>query len=155
MRSRALPQFCLILRGPAGAGKSTLARSIQEAFPQKVAVIDTDIFSWQIVPGEDDKELVYENIVSLASSYLRRGHSLIVEGLIISAEERGALEELRPFARSRGAFVADFTAPCHSVWRWRGAAIGRRASLPGSSSAGDTTPSATARRWQRRRSNST
>ena len=105
---KRVPQFCIVLRGPAGAGKSTLARAVQQGLSQKVAAIDTDIFNWQIVPGEDDKELVYENIRVLAEKYLEHGSSVIVEGLIITSEERGTIAELRQLALSRGVVFIDF-----------------------------------------------
>ena len=107
-KRQLVPQFCIILRGPAGAGKSRLAGEIQQDLSQKVAVIDTDIFNWQIVPGEDDKKLVYNNVLVLASNYLARGYGVIVEGLIITLEERGAIEKLRQIAESRRAAFIDF-----------------------------------------------
>ena len=103
-----VPQFCIILRGPAGSGKSTLAREIQRRCPSKTAVIDTDIFNWSIVPGEDNKAVVYENVVALTTNYLRRSYNVIIEGLIISSEEQGALEYVRKMAAERGATGADF-----------------------------------------------
>ena len=102
------PQFCIILRGPAGFGKSTLAKEIQRRCRSKTAVIDTDIFNWSIVPGEDDKAVVYENVVTLASNYLRRSYNVIIEGLIISSEEQGALEQVRKLAAERRAVGLDF-----------------------------------------------
>ncbi len=103
-----VPQFCVILRGPAGSGKSTLAREIQRRCRSKTAVIDTDLFNWSIVPGEDDKAVVYENVVSLSSNYLRRNYNVIIEGLIVSSEEQGALEQVRKLATERRAIVVDF-----------------------------------------------
>ena len=102
------PQFCIILRGPAGSGKSTLAREIQRRCSTKTAVIDTDLFNWSIVPGEDDKAVVYENVVALSLNYLRRGYNVIIEGLIIASEEQGALGQVRKLAAERRAFVTDF-----------------------------------------------
>ncbi len=102
------PQFCIILRGPAGAGKSALAREIQARCSSKTAVIGTDLFNWTIVPGEDDKAAVYENVVALATNYLHRGYSVIIEGLIISSEERGALEAVHQIAEAEGVPVVEF-----------------------------------------------
>ncbi len=108
---RRVPQFCIVFRGPAGAGKSTLAETVQRELSQKVAAIDTDIFNWRIVPGEDDKEVVYENVVTLAANYLRRGYSVVIEGLIITSEEMGAISTLRELATAGGATFLDFY--CH------------------------------------------
>ena len=102
------PQFLVVLRGPAGVGKTTLAKSVQATAAQRVATIDTDLFNWDIVPGEPDKALVYHNLVMLAESYLRSRYSVIISGLILSSEEAGAMQKLRRFAASRGVIFLDF-----------------------------------------------
>ncbi len=106
--TRTYPQFLVVLRGPAGVGKTTLAKSVQATAAQRVATIDTDLFNWEIVPGEPDKALVYRNLVMLAESYLRSHHSVIISGLILSSEEAGAMQKLRRFAASRGVIFLDF-----------------------------------------------
>ena len=60
------------------------------------------------MPGEDDKAVVYENVVTLASNYLRRNYNVIIEGLIISSEEQGVLEQVRKLAAERRAVGLDF-----------------------------------------------
>ena len=102
------PQFLMVLRGPAGVGKTTLAKSVQTTADQRVAAIDTDLFNWEIVPGEPDKALVYRNLVMLAENYLRSRYSVIISGLVISSEEAGAMQKLRRFAASRGVIFLDF-----------------------------------------------
>ena len=106
--TRTYPQFLVVLRGPAGVGKTTLAKSVQAAADQRIATIDTDLFNWEIVPGEPDKALVYRNLVMLAESYLRSRYSVIISGLILSSEEAGAMQKLRRFAASRGVIFLDF-----------------------------------------------
>ena len=106
--TRTYPQFLIVLRGPAGVGKTTLAKSVQAAADQRVATIDTDLFNWEIVPGEPDKALVYRNLAMLAESYLRSRYSVIISGLILSSEEAGAVHKLRRFAASRGVICLDF-----------------------------------------------
>lgn len=101
-------QFLVVLRGPAGAGKSTLARAIQRAIKTKTAVIDTDIFNWQIRPGEDNKTVVYDNVAVITANYLRYGYNVIVEGLIITTEERGGIQRLRGLAALHRAIFLDF-----------------------------------------------
>ena len=105
---RTSPQFLVVLRGPAGVGKTTLAKSVQAAAAQRVATIDTDLFNWEVVPGEPDKALVYRNLVMLAENYLRCRYSVIISGLILSSEEAGAMQKLRRFAASRGVIFLDF-----------------------------------------------
>jgi predicted kinase len=98
----------IVLRGPAGAGKTTLARSVQAEADRLTAVIDTDIFNWEIVPGESNKELVFRNVVMLAENYLRYGYDVIVCGLIVTSEELGAMDRLRKLALIHNAVFADF-----------------------------------------------
>ena len=106
--TRTYPQFLVVLRGPAGVGKTTLAKSVQATADQRVATIDTDLFNWEIVPGESDKALVYRNLVMLAENYLRSRYSVIISGLVISSEEAGAMQKLRRFAASRSVIFLDF-----------------------------------------------
>lgn len=44
----------------------------------RVAVVDTDLFQWEIVPGEPDKRLVFSNVLLLAHNYLRHGYDLVL-----------------------------------------------------------------------------
>lgn len=118
--TRTYPQFLVVLRGPAGVGKTTLAKSVQATAAQRLATIDTDLFNWEIVPGEPDKALVYRNLVMLAESYLRSHYSVIISGLILSSEEAGAMQKLRRFAASRSVIFLDFYC-----WAARGVVIRR------------------------------
>ena len=101
-------QFLVVLRGPPGAGKTSLSKSIREAIDPHIAMIDTDIFNWHIVPGEDNKQLVYQNVLSLAENYLQAYYSVIVSGFILTDEENGYIEKLASLASSNGAFFKDF-----------------------------------------------
>jgi len=83
------------LRGPAGAGKSSLAEALRQELGYPAAAIDTDLFNWTIVPGESNKRVVYDNLCLLAESYLRYGYDVVISGLILTYEEQGALASLR------------------------------------------------------------
>lgn len=109
----------MVLRGPAGVGKSTLAAAVRDALGYPTAVIDTDMFNWTIVPGESNKRVVYDNVLLLAESYLRYGYDLVVSGLILSSEERGAIAALRAKAQLLGHGCWDFccTAPLDVTFR--------------------------------------
>ena len=112
--SSLYPQFLIILRGPAGAGKSTLAKVIQSTIntasttDRIVATIDTDLFNWEIVPGESNKALVFKNLSTLSQNYLLAGYSVIISGLIITTEELGALGKLRQYVIDRQIAFIDF-----------------------------------------------
>ncbi|WP_129668043.1 AAA family ATPase [Phytoactinopolyspora endophytica] len=107
MRERML----VVLRGPAGAGKSALAEALRDRLGYPAAAIDTDMFNWTTVPGESNKQVVYDNVCLLAESYLRHGYDVVLSGLIFSFEERGALASLRARGRLLGWSYWDFY--CH------------------------------------------
>ena len=118
-----VPQFCIILRGPAGAGKSVLAHEVQERCTTKTALIDTDIFNWTIVPGEDDKAVVYENRIESFG---------IAECLILLALVADQLSKVHCATDScRGRPVPA------SSWRRLTRVVHQRGSLAGQASASD------------------
>lgn len=112
MPKEDLGQFLIILRGPAGSGKTSLAKDIQDRVGEGLAVIDTDIFSWQVVPGEPNKRLVFGNIAMLAENYLQWDRNVVISGLILTAEEAGTIERLRKFCIDKGTRFRDFY--CHA-----------------------------------------
>ncbi|MFO7898999.1 MAG: AAA family ATPase [Planctomycetota bacterium] len=83
----------LILRGRPGAGKSTVAKTIQKKLsPQKVAIFTPDYFYWQVYPGEDNKHLVNKVLNFAIQEYLNEGYFVILEG-ILPQDENGELFE--------------------------------------------------------------
>lgn len=102
----------IVLRGPAGVGKSTLAEALRDALGYPTAAIDTDLFNWTIVPGEPNKRVVYDSLGLLAESYLRYDYDVVISGLILTDEEHGALASLRAKADLLGGSYWDFY--CHA-----------------------------------------
>ncbi len=75
----------VVVRGPTLAGKTTVARLLAERLPGKTAVISQDDLWWRAIVGHDDDaaaeaELVYRQMRLLASSYLRGGYGIVVDG---------------------------------------------------------------------------
>jgi predicted kinase len=103
----------VVLRGPAGVGKSTLAAALRDTLGYPTAAIDTDLFNWAIVPGESNKQVVYDNLGLLAESYLRYDYDVVISGLILTAEERGALASLRAKAGLLGGSYTEVY--CHAT----------------------------------------
>jgi predicted kinase len=101
----------VVLRGPAGAGKSTLAAALRDRLGYPTAAIDTDLFNWTMVPGELNKRVVYDNLCLLTESYLRYGYDVVLSGLILTDEEQGALAALRAKAEMLRGSYWDFY--CH------------------------------------------
>jgi len=82
----------IIIRGPSGSGKSTLARGIQLNLERKTAIFCPDYFYWDVCGGEDTNSfIVYESLYRLSDLYLSQQYHVILEGILSSREEEGAL----------------------------------------------------------------
>jgi thymidylate kinase len=81
----------IIIRGPGGAGKSTVAEHLAELLREtrKVAVIGSDTFYWGISGVEKDEDLVYEGMARLAEMYLQYKYDVIIEGILSSKDNEG------------------------------------------------------------------
>lgn len=88
----------IVLRGPAGAGKSTLAIAIQQALGYPTAHLDTDVLNWQFVPGELNKYVVFDVLQQITNTYLAHGYHVVIAGTIPTNEEAGALAAVRASA---------------------------------------------------------
>ena len=89
----------IVLRGPAGVGKSTLATAVQQALGYPTAHLDTDVLNWQFVPGEPNKHVVFEVLQQITATYLANGYHVVIAGTIPTTEEAGALDSIRTAAR--------------------------------------------------------
>ncbi len=74
----------VVIRGPALAGKSTIARSLAERLPGKSALISQDDLSERLIARHDDDfaaetELVYRQMKLLSASYIRAGYHVAVD----------------------------------------------------------------------------
>ena len=98
----------IVLRGPGGAGKTTLGEGLRSALGYPSALIDTDMFNWMTVPGESNKRVVFDAVRSLAEVYIRNGYNVIVCGLILTDEDRGGVELLASASRFYGHSFDDF-----------------------------------------------
>ena len=86
----------ILVRGPALAGKTALARALAEALAaggRKVARISQDDLWSRWIAGHDDDlaneaELIYRQIKLLAASYVRGGYHVIVDAAF-AAERDG------------------------------------------------------------------
>lgn len=90
----------LILRGRPGAGKSTVAKAIQEELkPQKVAIFTPDYFYWQVYPGEGNQSLVNRVLNYAIQEYLKEGYFVILEGILPKNENGELFHWLREFCQ--------------------------------------------------------
>ena len=77
--------YVVVVRGPALAGKTAVARRLAERLPGKVALLSQDELQsrWIVGHGDDfaaEAELVYRQIKLLAASYVRGGYHIVIEG---------------------------------------------------------------------------
>lgn len=75
----------VVVRGPALAGKSTVARRLAERLPGKTALVSQDDLASRWIVGHDadfaaEAELVYRQIKLLAASYARGGYHIVIHG---------------------------------------------------------------------------
>ena len=86
----------IVLRGPAGAGKSTLALAVQRALGYPTAHLDTDVLNWQFVPGEPNKYVVFNVLQQITSTYLAHGYHVVIAGTSRLAKRQGRSLPSRP-----------------------------------------------------------
>ncbi len=80
-----------IFRGLPGTGKSFLVRRLLEARPDML-VLSRDAFRAAIVPcpsfSEPEKELIDDLILEASLFLLRRGRSVVIDGMALSSSRR-------------------------------------------------------------------
>ena len=81
-----MKQQLIIIRGPPGIGKTTIAKELAKKLPNNVAVIDSDILRWDFIPKKtktfNDHKVVYKSLFDLTKNYLDNGLNVIVEGIL-------------------------------------------------------------------------
>ena len=82
----------VVLRGPSGAGKTTVARAVADATTRAVAVVDRDeyMFMFNRWPDAPDQELIRLMILFC----LDRGIDVVFEGNFKAETHRALLEDL-------------------------------------------------------------
>lgn len=90
----------VILRGRPGAGKSTIAKQIQEQVTKvKVAIFSPDYFYWQVCPGEGNNHLVNQVLNYAIQKYLKAGYFVILEGILPAEENKELFNWLQSYCK--------------------------------------------------------
>jgi predicted kinase len=109
--------YLLILSGPLGSGKSSVAVKLWKTMKDHPAYIDLDMLKSLIWPAPADDhhlDLASLNACSIAKNYLDKGHSVIIDKAF------GKFDFVRPFveiglARGIPVHYVKFTAPLETL----------------------------------------
>ena len=88
-------QQLIIIRGPPGTGKSTIANLIAKRLSGVVAVIGVDVLRWDFIKKRpknfNDHNLVYKNLWDLTKNSLNEGLNVVLEGVLAGRDKNKKL----------------------------------------------------------------
>ncbi|MBI2666516.1 AAA family ATPase [Candidatus Woesearchaeota archaeon] len=88
-------QHLIIIRGPPGIGKSTIANELAQKLSGAVTVIDVDVLRWVFIKKRpknfNDHDLIYKNLWDLTKNSIDEGLTVILEGVLAGRDETGKL----------------------------------------------------------------
>ena len=88
-------QHLIIIRGPPGIGKSTIAKKLALHISGNVSVVDIDTLRYDFIPKRsntfNDHNLVYSNLKDIIKNTINDGLSIIIEGILASKDKSGNL----------------------------------------------------------------
>lgn len=102
----------VLLRGPPGVGKSTVAQQLGEEL--EYAVLDYDVFLWRFnafrEPTEEGYAVAFDNLLDVLENYMEQRKGIVVEGILQSREDSDPFntEELTGLARRNGYEIHQF-----------------------------------------------
>ena len=71
----------IILRGPAGTGKSTVAKLLQKKMGKKTALIEMDNIYYKVLQDDINHKMVLQSVVNMADIFLKNDYNVIFEGV--------------------------------------------------------------------------
>jgi len=90
-----MTQHLIIIRGPPGIGKSTIAKSLGQKLKGLVSIIDVDVLRWNFIAKRtksfNDHNLVYKNLYNLVINSLQENSQVIMEGILAGKDDKGRL----------------------------------------------------------------
>ncbi|MBI4016264.1 MAG: AAA family ATPase [Candidatus Aenigmarchaeota archaeon] len=75
-----MPKLVMI-RGPAGSGKSTCAKILQKKLGMNTALIEMDYLYYHILQNDVNHKMVFDCMVRMADIFLKNGYTVILEGV--------------------------------------------------------------------------
>ena len=85
----------IVLRGPAGSGKSTIAQMLKEVLKENTIIVEQDYFNHTLLNGlKDDTGLIAKIIERISSLALAHGYSVVLEGVLRKEKYRHTIEKI-------------------------------------------------------------
>jgi deoxyadenosine/deoxycytidine kinase len=85
----------IILRGPSGSGKSSVAKKLQDMLGAKTALVEQDYFRRFILREKDTEDGIRTDLISTVAKFiLSKGYNVILEGIFYSKRYSGMFQEI-------------------------------------------------------------
>jgi cytidylate kinase len=93
----------IMVRGPAGSGKSTVGKILQKKLGDKTVLISTDQIYFHVLQGKSGTTLMIKCVVNMADFFLKNNYTVILEGTFNRPynEETNKLEHDKLFALAK------------------------------------------------------
>lgn len=95
----------ILIRGPSGVGKSTIARKLAKKLPQKTAHINVDVFphelivDWEEIPITERLDIMYENAYFATELFLKKDYNVVIDGGFSIGEDFTLLRKFLELAK--------------------------------------------------------
>jgi len=86
--------FYIIFRGPAGAGKTTIAKELSQIYNAHHICIDTIKHKLGLKHSEEEKIEANKNVIKEAIDYLKKGRIVIIDEVLYYKKQLFQLENL-------------------------------------------------------------
>lgn len=85
----------IVLRGPAGSGKSTVAHILKKTLKEETIIIEQDYFNHTLLGGvKDEKGLIPKIIEATSSIALANGYNVVLEGVLRKEKYQYTIENI-------------------------------------------------------------
>lgn len=71
----------IMIRGPAGTGKSAVSKILQKKLGNKTALIEMDKLYYDVLQNDTNHKMVLECAVKMADVFLKKEYNVILEGV--------------------------------------------------------------------------
>lgn len=101
----------IILRGPSGSGKSSVAKKLREKIKSKTALVEHDYLRRIILKEEDIPNGINSHLIFKVTEFaLNNGYNVILEGIFFTKHYRQMLDKILEF-HPEGNYIYYFDVP--------------------------------------------